>query len=437
MIMKREIRVGIFLSGVFLILAILILFVGDVQELLMKPGYRVYAVFDTALGLEKNAAVKLAGIKIGLVKDISLDGRRAKVTMSIYPEYRIPRGSRATLASLGILGEKYVEIIAGQEGVFYEPEEIMDSLPPISFDQIGTLFLSIGEEIKKVSNSINSVLGKNLGPNIEKTLANFESLTAELDMLLKENRASLHRTVESSSRAFDNLNQQVDRVSAGIQDALQEIQGMVRDNRSGVKDNLDKLRENLTRLEKALESLNTVLERIEKGQGTVGKLVNEPAIYDEVKETLNQAKKITSSVSSVDMNAGAQGAYYGESELFKGSLYGGLTLENRAFFSAGLVHNPWQEKFVYSLQGGWKFKTLVFRAGLIESKFGAGFDWYLLNNRLSLGAEGFDFNREPGPQFRVYSRVYPFKNIYLLVGLDDFSLAAQREIFFGLGIEFK
>jgi phospholipid/cholesterol/gamma-HCH transport system substrate-binding protein len=437
MIMKREVRVGIFLSGVFLILAILILFVGDVQEIFKKPGYRVYAVFDTALGLEKNAAVKLAGIKIGLVKDISLDGRRAKVSMSIYPVYQIPHGSRATLASLGILGEKYVEIIPSKEETFYEPEEIMDSLPPISFDQIGTLFLSIGEEIKKVSNSVNSILGKDLGPNLQKTLANLESLTAELDGLLKENRVSLHQTVENSGRAFDNLNQQVDRVSAGIQDTLQEIQGLVRDNKSGVKDNLDKLKEDLTKLKQTLESLNSTLEKIEKGQGTVGKLVNEPTLYDEVKETVNQAKKITSSVSSIDLNAGAQGAYYGESKLFKGSLYGGLIWENRAVFSAGLVHNPWQEKFVYSLQGGWKFRTLVLRAGLIESKFGAGVDWYLLNSRLSFGAEGFDFNREPRPQFRVYSRVYPIKNIYLLLGLDDFSLASRREFFFGLGIEFK
>jgi phospholipid/cholesterol/gamma-HCH transport system substrate-binding protein len=435
--MKREVRVGIFLSGVFLILALLILFVGDVQELFKKQGYRVYAVFDTALGLEKNASVKLAGIKIGLVKDITLDGRRAKVMMSIYPAYRIPHGSRATLASLGILGEKYVEIIPGKEETFFGPEEIMDSLPPISFDQLGTLFLSIGEEVKKVSNSINNILGKDFGPNLQKTLANLESLSGELDSLIKENRISVHQAVENSGKTFDNLNRQVDKVSAGIQDTLEEVQGLIRENKPGVKDNLDKLKEDLTKLKQTLESLNSTLEKIEKGQGTVGKLVNEPTLYEEVKETVNQAKKITSLVSAIKVTAGAQGTYYGESELFKGSLSAGLSWKDRAIFSAGLTHNPWQDKFVYSLQGGWKFRSLVLRAGLIESKFGAGFDWYLLKERIVLGAEGFDFNRQPRPQFRLYSRVYPAKNIYLLLGLDDFSLASQRELFFGLGFEFR
>lgn len=437
MIMKREVRIGIFLSGVFLILALLILFVGDVQELFRKQGYRVYAVFDSALGLEKNAAVKMAGIKIGLVKDIALDGRRAKVTMSIYPNYRIPHGSRATLASLGILGEKYVEIVPGKEETFYEPEEIMDSLPPISFDQLGTLFLSMGEEIKKVSNSINSVLSKDLGPNLRKTLEHLESLTTELDSLVRENKASVHQTIENSGKAFDNLNQEVNKVSASVQETLKEIQGLIRDNRAGVKDNLDRLKEALNKLEQTLESLNSTLEKIEKGEGTVGKLVNEPSLYDETRTTVEQVQKITSSISSIQPVAGVQSTYYGESELFKGGLYGGLIWKNQAIFTAGVIHNPWQDKFVYSVQGGWKFRNLVLRMGVIESKFGSGFDWFLLKNRLVLSAEGFDFNRQPRPQFRAYGRIYPTKNIYLLLGLDDFTLASKREFFFGLGFELR
>jgi len=109
----------------------------------------------------------MAGIKIGLVKGIALDGHRARVTMSIYPAYHIPQGSKATLSSLGILGEKYLEIIPSRESSFYEPEQVMDSLPPISFDQLGTLVMSMGEDIKKVAASVDNVLQKDLGPNNE------------------------------------------------------------------------------------------------------------------------------------------------------------------------------------------------------------------------------------------------------------------------------
>lgn len=131
-------KIGIFVTGL-LLLALAIIFIGNIGDLFKKQGYEVYALFDSALGLENKASVKLAGIKIGEVKDITLAGRRAKVGMMIYPQYQIPRGSRATLSSLGILGEKYVEIIPGREEAFYQSGEVMDSLPPISFDQLGTI----------------------------------------------------------------------------------------------------------------------------------------------------------------------------------------------------------------------------------------------------------------------------------------------------------
>ncbi|MGB9765266.1 MAG: MlaD family protein [Candidatus Saccharicenans sp.] len=437
MAMKREIRVGIFLSGAFVILALIILFVGDVREVFQKPGYRVYAVFDSALGLENNASVKLAGIKIGLVKDITLDGRRAKVSMSIYPRYQIPRGSRATLASLGILGEKYVEIVPGKENTYYQPDEVMESLPPISFDQLGTLLMSVGEDIRKASNSIDNALIKDVGPHLKQTLLNLESLTADLDSLIKENKSSIQEAVGSFGKAASNLNVQIGQVSEGIQKTLKEIQTLVSDNKAGVKDNLEKLKEDLSRLSQTIETLNQTLNKVDKGQGTVGRLINEPGLYEETKNTVEQVKKIASSVSSIRPEAEIQGAYYGDSQLFKGGLYGGFSWKNQAIFTGGLIHNPWENKFVYSLQGGWRLRSLTLRAGLIESKFGAGFDWFLIKQRFSVGAEGFDFNRKPRPQFRAYSRIYPAKNIYLLLGLDDFTLSSKREFFFGLGFEIK
>lgn len=437
MTMKREIKVGLFLFGCFLLLALLILFVGDVQDVFRKQGYRIYAVFDSALGLEKNAAVKMAGIKVGLVKGITLDGRRARVMINIYPEYRIPRGSKATLASLGILGEKYVEIVPGREDTFYESEEVMDSLPPISFDQLGMLLMSLGDDIKKMTISVNNVLQKDLGPNLRQSLENLALLTGEFDSLLKENRVSLHQALEDSGKTFSTVNQQVEQVSSHFQETLGVIKDLVQDNRSGVQENLRKLDEVLTGLREALESLKNILEKIERGEGTAGKLVQETDLYDDARETVSQVQKITSTVSAVDFGGGGQGTYYPESHLFKGSIFGQLWWKDRVLLTAGLVQNPWEEKFVYSLQAGWKWKGLVARGGLTESTFGAGLDWYLLPRRLALSAEAFDFNRHPRPQFRVYGRIYPVKYLFLLVGLDDFSLADRREVFFGLGLELR
>jgi len=434
---KREIKIGTFLAGLLLILALAIIFIGNVRDLFKKPGYEVFALFDSALGLENKASVKLAGIKIGEVKDITLAGRRAKVGMLIYPQFRIPRGSRVSLSSMGILGEKYVEIMPGKEDTYYESGEVMESLPPISFDQLGTLFMSMGEDVKKISSSINKIITPELGQNISKSIQHIESLAAELDSLLEENRTAINQTITGSGRAVDNLNLKIDSISEEIEQTLAEIQSLVGDNKTAVKENLDQLKEDLTNLGKTIKTLNQTLEKVNSGQGTVGELINDSSLYDETRSAINEVKNLSSAISAIKPKAGLEGSYYGESDLFKGSLYGGLTWKDRGLLLAGVTHDPFQDKFVYSLQGGFKAGPLAFRAGLIESNFGAGVDWYVLKNRLAIGAEGFDFNRDPRPQFRVFGRLYPVKNFYLVVGLDDFTLASRREFYFGLGFELR
>src|SRR4030066_1339287 len=149
--MKPEIKIGIFLAGAFLILAAIIFIAGDMSPWFQKPGYALSVLFPTASGLEKHAAVRLAGVKIGYFKDIRLDQRKARVVLAIWPKYQVPRGSRATLASIGLVGERYIEISPSEQAEFLKPGETIEASAAIGFDQIGALAASIGEELKAAS----------------------------------------------------------------------------------------------------------------------------------------------------------------------------------------------------------------------------------------------------------------------------------------------
>jgi len=92
--MKRELKIGLFLAGVFLILGLIIFIVGDMSRWFRRGGYELDTSFSSAAGLEKQAAVRLAGVKIGYVGDIRLVNRRAEVVMSIFPQYKVPGGPR-------------------------------------------------------------------------------------------------------------------------------------------------------------------------------------------------------------------------------------------------------------------------------------------------------------------------------------------------------
>src|SRR4030043_1474033 len=154
--MRREIKIGIFLAVTFLILAAFIFIAGDMAAWLQKPGYELSVLFPSATGLEKHAAARLAGVKIGYVKDIRLDQRKARVILAIWPKYQVPKGSRATMASIGLVGERYIEISPSEQAEFLQPGDTIEAGVTIGFDQIGGLAASIGDELKAVSRAIRA-----------------------------------------------------------------------------------------------------------------------------------------------------------------------------------------------------------------------------------------------------------------------------------------
>ena len=432
--MKKELKIGIFMAGALVILATFIFIVGDMAELFKKPGYTLNVLIDSALGLEKSSSVKMAGIKVGYVKDVLLNRRRAQVVMNIYPQFKVPKGSKATLSSLGLLGERFMDIVPSGEEAYFLPGETMEGLPAVSFDQIGTLFLSIGDEIKQLSGSLRDLLGKDTGTDLRETLKNLSSLAAELNGFVAQNKGSLGRTLRTSSQAVTDINQRFREIADNLNRTVTQMGSLVDENRGNVKENMERIKELLTKIGEAVDRLNTSLEKVGKSEGSLGKLVNDPALYDEVEGAVADVRKIAGSVSSLKAGLDFRGEYYGESGLLKSAVSLGLWFDRNKLVQTQVAHDPWGDRFVYSLQGGFRWGGLVPRAGIIESEFGAGLDYYALKDKLAVGVEGFDFNRSPRPQFRAYGRYYPLKNFFVVLGVDDFTLASKREVFFGLGV---
>jgi phospholipid/cholesterol/gamma-HCH transport system substrate-binding protein len=431
---NKQLKIGIFLAGALGILAAFIFVVGDMSELFRERGYTLNLVMDSALGLENSSSVKMAGIKIGIVKDIVLRERRAQVVMNIYPRFKVPNGSKGTLASLGLLGERFIEITPGTEKTYYQPGESLEGKDSISFDQIGAQAISVGEEIKKLSGDLRSFLGRDSGENLRQTLENLAAVTAQMDKFLAANKVDIGKTFREAGRTIESVGRDFQEASANFNKAVSGIGAVAEDNRESVRTNMEKIKEILSKIEAAVDRLNRSLEKIDKGEGTVGKLINDEGLYDEVKGTIRSVGRIAGPLSSLRTNLELRGDYYTDSRRVKGALSLDLLAGKKAYVSGGIVHDPWRDRFVYSLQGGARWGGFVPRAGIIESELGAGLDFYALGDRLALGVEAFDFNRNPRPRFRAFGKFYPVKNLFLVAGVDDFTLSPQREFFIGLGV---
>lgn len=432
--MRREVKIGFFLGGTIFIVAVLLFIIGDLSTLFKKPGYLLSVSFDSASGLETRAAVRMAGVKIGYVKDIRLAGRKAQVVMSIFPRYQVPKGSKASLASLGLIGERYIEILPSEEAAFLQPNETMPVMPSVNLDQVGSVLLSVADDIKAVGQSVRELTGGESRASLQKILQNLDSFTRELDEFIGQNKGELETGIRSASQAAKGFDQRIKDVSRNIDETVGLLKDMAAENRETLKYNLEKIKELLSKIEESVRMLSESLEKINKGGGTLGKLIQDPKLYEEAESTLETVKRTVEPVSRLRATGNLRADYLGESQKWKSYLTLGFSMASRYFVLGQIVEDPFLKKFTYSAQGGVRWGALAPRGGVIESSFGAGVDVLTLGDRLVFSLEGFDFQREAGPHFRLAAFYSLLKYFHLLAGLDDFGQPDRREFYFGLSL---
>lgn len=118
---KSEIWVGIFILVAFLAGLFVCLKAADVTSLRTEPTYQVYATFDNIGGLKTRSPVRIGGVVIGRVADITLDPKTylPRVTLDIEEQYnQIPDTSSLAIRTSGLLGEQYLALNVG----FDDPE---------------------------------------------------------------------------------------------------------------------------------------------------------------------------------------------------------------------------------------------------------------------------------------------------------------------------
>lgn len=435
--MKREMRIGIFVGTALLIMAVFVFIVGDLSVLFKKPGYTVFVDFESAAGLENRSVVKMSGVKIGYVQGITLSRKKARITLSIYAGVEIPKGSKATTSSLGLLGEKYMEIIPGDSPENCRPGDTLGSQAVMGFDQIGGLLQSVGTEVSEAGRAVKDTLGPEMRANLNRTIENMAGLSSDLKDLVGRNRAEIGKTVDEAGKAFRNLSLKVDETAAGLNDTIRLLKDIAAENRESVKVDLQGIKTLIGKIEESLKLLNEALGKAVKGEGTVGKLLQDPALYDKAEKAVDDLGAVSRSFSSLRFQADVRAEDLPKRGLVRPVFQLGLRVSPRAFFEAGLVRDPGKDEFAFSLLGGYRMGDFAPRFGLIESQFGVGLDYYAFNDAGMIRAEGFDFNRPGRARFRLSARFSPWSSLYFILGADELALAARREIFFGLGVTLR
>jgi phospholipid/cholesterol/gamma-HCH transport system substrate-binding protein len=486
--MGQALKVGVFATLCLIVLALLIWNIEDLNPFGPK-GQKVDAVFASVAGLDDKAPVRVAGVRVGRVDGIRLEGHRPRVRLVLEQPIALTEGSFARISSLGLLGDKYVELVLGPESAPLLPEgTVLVGTAPPSFDETMAKLNQIGDSIQKVTGSF---AGADVGNNLSSLIAEIQRTSEEIRALVAENRA----TVGSAVRNFDQvgavLAQELPRLSSQTQRALDQISQVIGENRGNLSASMANTRDLTAKLQTSVDNLNRISDKIASGEGTIGKLVNDDKAYNEVLSTLDSIQGGVETLSGTfgainkfDIELDMQGYYLlngtqnravgtgGAGDNSDNSSYASFSLnidpqDNERLYRAGIsstpsgkrrqktqtftVTNPdgtvettttdtLTEERSYVATGLFGYqapKDVRLWAGLIESTAGAQIEYPLLDRRLWLSLEAFDFSRpqDLAPHLRLMGRYQLHPNLYLVGGLDD---PLENDSFFlGGGIRWK
>lgn len=144
--------IGFLALGTF---ALLYLFV-TLGELNIRGGweYLVYADFSSASGLAPGSAVEIAGVRVGRVTAINLDGTRSRVTISLRKDVHLQNDVIASIQTKGLLGERYVLLTPGGSEEMIPPEgKIRETEAPLDLPGLMSAYIAVRNNAAKARQS--------------------------------------------------------------------------------------------------------------------------------------------------------------------------------------------------------------------------------------------------------------------------------------------
>ncbi len=257
----REVRVGIFvILGIFGILMVLFL--------LTDPGtfrgrYNLVTQVDDAGGVRSGDPVQMRGVNIGRVRSFRLENDGVAIVLEINGQWEIPDDSRSRLAGVGLLGGRTVEILPGVSDRSLAPNSV---LPGESTADLGDLASILGEEVESILERVRMILADTTIAAVQETAEEARSLVRSLSDVVAEQRRELEATLASVRRSAEGVE--------GVATAPELASAVARADSTFARLNAAG-----TRLEEVSASLGVVVGRVERGEGTLGLLSTDEALY--------------------------------------------------------------------------------------------------------------------------------------------------------------
>ncbi|HXF03999.1 MAG TPA: MlaD family protein [Blastocatellia bacterium] len=319
-----ELKVGIVvLVAIALLIFMILTASGEIG--FIREEFLVRARVAEVDGLIPGNEVRLAGVRVGNVVEVKFgeiptrpeDPNTVEIVMRVNPEIareRIRSDSVVTLGSIGLLGDKVVEISPGtKNGKPIQSGDYLQSAPGTNIRKIISGVDPLIADLTDTAEQIRQmVLRINQGQGTVGKLIRDPKVYEDLDATIIEARDLVRRIREGEGTVgrlindptlYDDLKRAVtrlERVTREIQEGQGTISRLLRE-----PDVYDSLNRTMKRVEEIAERVDTIATRIEKGEGTVGRLINDPALHEDARVMVANMKEISGKIETGEGTLGA------------------------------------------------------------------------------------------------------------------------------------
>lgn len=252
---------------------------------LLKKSNVIYARFPDVGALEVSNLVKIKGFRIGTVYQITnmdKDVSEVIVTINMIEDVNIPKNSVAVINS-SLTGNASISILPSNAKDFIQLGDTIQSSsnPDIlskvmsSVDPVMANIKQAVDSLKLVLGHLNSVFDDPTKANLKAVIANLKLSSDNLSILLNSKEGALAKTLNNAEAFSNNLNKNNDKLNATIENLKNTSQKL-----SEVE-----IKETVTNLNNTITQLQTILQKANKGDGTLGLLINDPKLYNNLQNT--------------------------------------------------------------------------------------------------------------------------------------------------------
>jgi phospholipid/cholesterol/gamma-HCH transport system substrate-binding protein len=424
-------------------------------------GFRTYAQFRDGARLAPGSAVVIAGVRVGTIANLTIEGSYARVDMQLQDGLDLPVGSFATRRADSLFGDSYVEIIpaAGEDGA--DTAQRMRSGDPIAHVIEGgstdALLRGIGTALPKIDSALDSVhdaviTGRTwVGGPLTDRLGGADGWLAG---------GHVEAPIEAAGRGVGKLDDATARAAAAIADARPRIRdalaraddaittarGKMQGAKTGLAGALRDARDGLDELDPKIAQAAELMAAIDDGhasdwRGTLGHLINDGELGETLDDVTGDVRAAASGLNRFKSWLGARVEY----DAYSGQVRFYATAELRAhtdkFYLIELERGPLggapsdalsdvvnSGSYVrtqvlpdtrrFTLQFGKQLGSVAVRGGIKDSTFGVGGDAWLFADRLRLSADVYGAFATT-PRVKLASALAVFRAVYVMVGVDD------------------